>query len=365
MAPKLKSDRVLFLATFLLVCTSILMVYSASAGRMGELYDDPNMFVYKQAMFGAMGLGLLGLVMRLDYSLYREPAFLWTALGVIFLALVAVLFSQPINNARRWFSIGGFGIQPSELAKLAAIFFIAAILERRMHRINEVKYALAPIGILVSALLVLILLEPDFGTAATLALVAGVMVFAAGLNYAYLFGALLLSLPVVTFLVMGEPYRRRRIVSFLDPWQDPLGSGYQVIQSLYAVASGGVFGRGFMAGVQKLFYLPEAQTDFIYSVIAEELGLVGATLIVLCFLVIAWRGLRVTLRAPDQFGAFLALGITTMVAAQAFVHVSVTLGLLPNKGIPLPFVSSGGSSLLVNMIAMGVLLNVSQHASEA
>jgi cell division protein FtsW len=365
MAPKLKSDRMLFLATFLLVCTSILMVYSASAVSAVELFGQEYLFVVKQLMWGTLGIALMGIVMRVDYGVYREPVFLWACLAVVGVALVAVLFSEPVNNARRWFSIGGFGIQPSEPAKLAAIFFTAAVLERRMHRINELGYAILPIFIVVSILLVLILLEPDFGTAASLVLIAAVMVFAAGLNYAYVAGAVLVALPVVAGLVMSADYRRRRVLSFLDPWEDPLGSGYHVIQSLYAVATGGVFGRGFTQGVQKLFYLPEAHTDFIYSVISEELGLIGATLIVLCFLVIAWRGLRATLLAPDRFGAFLALGVTTMVVAQAFVHISVTLGLLPPKGIPLPFVSYGGSSLLVNMVGMGVLLNVSQHASEA
>jgi cell division protein FtsW len=189
------------------------------------------------------------------------------------------------------------------------------------------------------------------------------MVFAAGLNYTYIFGAILCALPAIAYLAMGASYRRRRLFTFLHPFDDPLGDGYQIIQSLIAVGTGGVWGKGVMNGVQKLFFLPEPHTDFIYAVISEELGLVGATLVLLCFCVIAWRGLRVAVRAPDSFGSFLALGLTTMVAVQAFVNMSVVLSLLPTKGIPLPFVSSGGSSLLINLIGMGVLLNVSQHAS--
>jgi cell division protein FtsW len=363
MARKLKSDKVLFIATLLLVGLSIVMVYSASAVVAMEKYHRPYFFLIKQGMWAALGMAVLGLVMRIDYHFYRQPVFIWTCLGCVAFALVAVLFSPPVNNARRWFGIGSLGVQPSELAKLAAIFFIAALLERRMQRINEVGYALLPIGIVVVALVGLILLEPDFGTSMSILIIAAVMVFAAGLNYTYILGAALCALPAIAVIAMGASYRRRRLLTFLNPWEDPLGDGFQIIQSLIAVGTGGVWGKGLMNGVQKLFYLPEPHTDFIYSVIAEELGLIGATLVLLCFCVVTWRGLRVALRAPDSFGAFLALGLTTMVAVQAFVNISVVLGLMPTKGIPLPFVSSGGSSLLISLLGMGILLNVSQHAS--
>ncbi len=353
----------LFLATVLLVGLSIVMVYSASAVVANEKYQAPYFFLTKQLMWATLGLALLWVVMGVDYSLYREPVFIWSCLGLVVFALIAVLFSAPVNNARRWFSIGGLGIQPSELAKLSAIFFIAALLERRMHRINELGYSIVPIGLVVAALVTLILLEPDFGTSMSLALIAAVMVFAAGLNYAYILGAILCALPVVAVVAMGAAYRRRRLLTFLNPWEDPRGDGFQIIQSLIAVGTGGVSGRGLMNGVQKLFYLPEPHSDFIFAVISEELGLIGATLVLACFCVITWRGIRVALRAPDAFGSFLAIGLTTMVAVQAFVNMSVVLGLMPTKGIPLPFVSAGGSSLLINLVGMGVLLNVSQHAS--
>ena len=363
MARKLKSDSVLFTATLLLVGLSIVMVYSASAVVAMERTGRPYFFLTKQAMWAALGMAVLGVVMRIDYRTYRQPAFIWTSLVVVSLGLAAVLFSPPVNNARRWFAIGSLGVQPSELAKLIAIFFIAALLERRMHRINEVGYALAPIAIVIAALVGLILLEPDFGTSMSLVAIAGVMVFAAGLNYTYIVGAVLCALPPIALLVMGTAYRRQRVLTFLNPWEDPLGAGFQIIQSLIAVGTGGLWGRGLMNGVQKLFYLPEPHTDFIYSVISEELGLVGATAVLICFVVITWRGLRIALHAPDGFGSFLALGLTTMVAVQAFVNISVVLGLMPTKGIPLPFVSAGGSSLLINLVGMGILLNVSQHAS--
>jgi cell division protein FtsW len=314
-------------------------------------------------MWVALGMAVLGVIMRVDYRLYREPVLIWTVLAVVGLALVAVLFRAPVNSARRWFGIGGIGVQPSELAKLAAIFFIAALLERRMHRINELSYALLPIGLVVLGLVFLILLEPDFGTAMALVIIVVVMVVAAGLSWRYILGAMLVSLPVVYVVLMGAAYRRRRLFAFLNPWRDPLGDGFQIIQSLIAVGTGGVFGRGIMGGVQKLFYLPEPHTDFIYAVIGEELGLIGTTAVLICFCVIAWRGLRIAFRAPDQFGALLALGLTTMLAVQAFVNISVVIGLMPTKGIPLPFVSFGGSSLIMNLLGMGILLNVSQHAT--
>jgi cell division protein FtsW len=363
MARKLKSDQTLFVATLLLVCLSVIMVYSASAVVAMERYQQPYLFLTKQLMWATLGMAVLWIVMRVDYQMYREPVFIWSALAVVSLCLIAVMFSPPVNNARRWFGVGGLGVQPSELAKLAAIFFIADMLERRMQRINELGYGLLPIGIVVGALVGLILIEPDFGTAMTLAVIAAVMVFAAGLSYTYVLGTLLLALPLVTAVAMSAGYRRRRLLTFLNPWEDPLGDGFQIIQSLIAVGTGGVTGKGLMGGVQKLFYLPEPHTDFIFSVISEELGLIGATLVVICFCIITWRGLRVTMRAPDRFGAFLALGLTTMIAVQAFMNMSVVLSLMPTKGIPLPLVSFGGSSLLINLVGMGVLLNVSQHAS--
>jgi cell division protein FtsW len=363
MARKLKSDKVLFLATILLVALSIVMVYSASAPMALERYGRGSRFLITQAMWSVLGIAMLSVVMRIDYRTYREPTFIWSALGLVTLALLAVYFRAPVNGARRWFGVGSLGVQPSELAKLVAIVFIAALLERRMHRIDEVTYSILPIAIVVLGLVALILPEPDFGTSMSILLVAAVMVFAAGLSYRYVIGAFLCALPAIYVVVMGSAYRRRRTLAFLNPWEDPLGDGFQIIQSLIAVGTGGVTGRGIMNGVQKLFYLPEPHTDFIYSVIAEELGLIGATAVLVCFCVVTWRGLRVSLRAPDQFGSFLALGLTMMVAVQAFINISVVLGLMPTKGIPLPFVSAGGSSLLINLIGMGILLNVSQHVS--
>jgi cell division protein FtsW len=364
MARKLKSDKLLFTATMALVCASLVMVYSASAViGMEQYHQRPAYFLFKQATFALVGLAIMPILMKVDYRLYRQPIFIWSILGMLGLALVAVLFGPRINGARRWFGVAGIGVQPSEFAKLVVIFYVAAILERRMDRIDELKYSLLPVAVAIGVIIGLILLEPDLGTALSIILIVASMVFAAGISYRYIIGLALVALPAATIVLMSADYRRRRMMVFLNPWQDPLGDGFQVIQSLIAIGTGGLFGRGLMNGVQKLFYLPYPHTDFIYSVIGEELGLLGSTVVLACFCVIAWRGLRTAMRAPDRFGAFVALGITSMITVQALFNMSVTLGLLPTKGIPLPFVSFGGSSLLVSMIGMGVLLNVSQHAS--
>jgi cell division protein FtsW len=363
MARKLKSDKLLFTATLLLVCTSVVMVYSASAVIATDRFQAPYLFLFKQAAWVLIGLSLVPIVMRIDYRCYRQPMVVWSGIGVTAAALVVVLFVPPVNGASRWLSVGPLGIQPSELAKIAVIIFTAALLERRMDRIDELGYSLLPIGLVTGAIVGLILVEPDLGTAVSIIVIASAMIFTAGISYRYVVGLALVALPAFYVVVMASEYRRQRVFAFLDPWGDPLGYGYQMIQSMIAVGTGGIFGRGLMGGVQKLFYLPEPHNDFIYAVIAEELGLVGATTVLACFCVITWRGLRTAARAPDRFGAFLAIGLTVMIAFQALFNISVVLGLAPTKGIPLPFVSAGGSSLLISLLGMAVLLNVSQQAS--
>ena len=363
MARKLKSDRVLFIAAILMVCVSVVMVYSASAQTAIDKYKDPYYFLIRQGLWAVLGVGVLAFTMRIDYRSYRNDALIWAGLGIVALMLAATLFSRPVNGARRWLFIAGLGFQPSEFAKMAGILFTALMLERRMHRINEISYSLAPIAIVGAVLAGLILLEPDYGTALSLLLIIGVMVFAAGLSYRYVIGAGLAAIPVLAALLMIERYRVVRLFTFLDPWADRQGEGFQIIQSFIAVGTGGIFGRGLNESVQKMLFLPEPHTDFIYAVIGEELGLLGTTATLLCFCVIAWRGLVIAAKAEDRFGSLMAIGITTMIAAQAFINMSVVLGLLPTKGIPLPLLSSGGSSLLVSLLGVGVLLNISQHES--
>jgi len=360
-ARRLKYDKVLFTATLLLLCAGVIMVYSASAILALERYQQPYLFLTKQVMWVVLGLAVMAIAMRVDYRTYRNDTFVWTLLALLGITLVGVLFSSPVNGTRRWFGIGGLGIQPSEFAKIGCVLFTALMLERRMHRIDDLSYSLLPIGVVMCGMVTLILFQPDFGTAVSLVLIVAVMVFAAGLHYHYFLGTVLAMVPIMYLVLISAPYRLRRLLIFVDPWKDPLGDGFQIIQSLLAVGSGGVFGRGLMEGVQKLFYLPEPHTDFIFAVIGEELGLIGATATLACFCLIAWRGIRIALRAQDPFGSFVALGLTAMIVVQAFVNMSVVIALLPTKGIPLPLVSFGGSSLLVSLLGMGVLLNISQH----
>ena len=365
MARTLKSDRVLFLVTVLLVAVSVVMVFSASAVQSQVKYQNGEYFLLKQVAWAAIGLVVLLAVMHIDYHEFRRPELIWSLIGCVTVGLVAVFLFHPTNGTQRWIAFGPASIQPSELAKLACILFAAALLERRMHRVNDVSYVIVPIAAVTLTLAGLIYEEPDFGTAIVLVLVVTTILFAAGLSYRYVAALGLMLLPVAMVAILSSPYRVIRLLTFLHPGQDLQKTGFQAWQSLVAVGSGGWFGKGLMAGVTKLFYIPEPHTDFIFAVIGEELGLIGTTLIIACFIVIGWRGLRASVLAPDRFGSLLALGLTTMVTLQALVNVSVVVSLLPTKGIPLPLVSNGGSSLLINLVGMGILLNISQQGSRA
>jgi cell division protein FtsW len=358
MARKLKSDRILFTAAVLLVCVSVVMVYSASAALALDRYGQAYMFLTRQAMWTVLGLVALAVSMRIDYRTYRNEAFIWSLTGVVCAMLVLVLFSAPINGARRWFNsvVWASSRQDRQIAATSSrrsrsasctvhrrgLPLVAAVCDR--HRCHG-----WPDSFLSRS-----------GTAISLLMAVATIIFAAGLNYRYLVGTVLAAAPVLYFLIASSPYRLRRLLAFMNPEADPLGDGFQVMQSLIAVGTGGVFGRGLMGGVQKLFFLPEPHTDFIYAVIGRAESHRRHDVLI-CFCVIAWRGVRVAMRAQDAFGSYLALGLTAMIAVQALVNISVVLGLLPTKGIPLPLVSSGGSSLMISLLAMGILLNVSQH----
>jgi cell division protein FtsW len=363
MARKLKPDRVLFLVTLLLVGFGVAMVFSSSVVVAKEKFGDPNYFSFKQMIFAALGLAVMFVMMKLDYHTYRQPAVVFSALAIVVALMVLVFFLPSSANTHRWIQLAGFSMQPSELAKLALIFFLAAFLEKRKGKINDLRFTLIPIGVVVALLAGLIELQKDLGTAISLLVISAVLLFIAGLDPRWIAISIIFAAPTVYLLISRVGYRRDRILAFLNPWDDPLGRGFQIIQSLLAVASGGVIGLGFMEGKQKLFYLPEAHTDFIFAVVGEELGLLGTLAVLVLFTVFLWRGLRTSMRAPDLFGFYLALGITMMVCVQAFINMSVVLGLLPTKGIPLPFLSYGGSSFVVMLAAVGILLNVSQQSS--
>jgi cell division protein FtsW len=350
-----------------LVCVSAVMVSSASAAA--ALQNDWHIarYLFKQSTWVAAGFLLMAVTMKINYRGYQQPFVVWSGLGIIGAALLVVLVAAPeINGSKRWFGIGGIGVQPSEFAKLALVLFLADLLSRRMDKVNDLASVVAPVGIVLGGLVGLTLLQPDLGTSAFLVMLAVVMVFAAGLHYRYLIGVVACGLPALAALILLSPRRAERlerIMTWIDPWADAAGGGFQIIQSFIAIGSGGITGRGFMQGLQKIGFLPESQTDFIYAVIGEEFGLIGTTLVLLAFVVIAWRGYRVASTMPDAYGSFLALGLTTLLAVQALANISVVIGVLPNKGLPLPFVSAGGSSMFVSMLAVGMLLNLSQHTA--
>jgi cell division protein FtsW len=362
MAKRVSVDRWLFAVTMLLVFVGLVMVFSASAVMARERFGSPYAFLSKQLIWASAGLVAMVVAMRVDYRRYKHPALVFSLLGITTLLLISVFFLDRSHNTHRWFRVGAFSFQPSELAKPVLIFFLAYFLEGRVKTMDDWRNTLLPAAAPVVMMLGLIVLQPDLGTAIACAGIAACMLYVAGMRmryFGYAFGASLLPL---YFLIFHVSWRRDRILAFLNPYADRQKTGFHIIQSLIAVGIGGVTGTGLMEGKQKLFYLPEPHTDFIFAVTAEELGLVGALFVVMLFAVFLWRGMRAAWRTEDVFGRYLAVGITSMVALQAFINISVVLGMMPTKGIPLPLVSYGGSSLFVTLACVGVLLNVTKQA---
>jgi cell division protein FtsW len=345
-----------------LVFVGLVMVFSASAVMAKERYGSGYTFLLRQLSWAIAGIAAMAVGMRIDYRRYKHPAVVFSLLGVTTLLLISVFFLDRAHHTHRWIHRGGFSFQPSEMAKPALILFLAFFLENRARSMNDCRKTLLPALLPVLVFLGLIVLQPDLGTAIACAAISGCLLFVAGLNVRYLGYGLLGSLLPLYFLIFHVAYRRDRILAFLNPYSDPQGRGFHIIQSLIAVSTGGITGVGLMEGKQKLFYLPEPHTDFIFAVTAEELGLMGALVVVVLFAAFLWRGMRCALRIPDMFGRLLAIGITSMVVVQAFINISVVLGLMPTKGIPLPFVSYGGSSLFLTLACVGVLLNITKHA---
>lgn len=353
-------DYILLLFTLLLVGTGIVMVYSSSAIMASGKFNDGYFFLKKQILFAVVGILMMICVARIDHQLYRKIAYL--ILGISLLSLIAVLIpgiGTKVGGSTRWLKIGPFSIQPSEFAKLALIIYLASSLAKKEKNIKKFSVGILPHLIITGIMLSLIIKQPDMGTSICIAAIVFTLLFAAGVRLSHLSLILLSAAPLVYFLIANIAYRRQRILSFLNPWGDPSDSGFQIIQSFYAFGSGGLFGRGLGEGKQKLFYLPEPHTDFIFSVIGEELGLVGIFLILAAFFIFVYRGISTAIRSSDLFSTYLALGITVLIGLQATIHMGVTLGLLPTKGITLPFISYGGSSLIVNLIGLGILLNIS------
>jgi len=362
MAKRVSVDRWLFTVTMLLVFLGLVMVFSASAVMARERFGSPYAFLSKQLICAVAGLIAMVITMRLDYRRYKHPALVFSLMGLTTLLLISVFFLDRSHNTHRWIHIGFFSLQPSELAKPALILFLAYFLEGRAKTIDDVRNTLLPAVAPVLVFLGLIVLQPDLGTAIACAGIAACIFYVAGMRMRYFGYAFAASLPPLYFLIFHVSFRRDRILAFLNPYADRQRAGFHIIQSLIAVGTGGITGTGLMEGKQKLFYLPEPHTDFIFAVTAEELGLVGAMFVLVLFAIFLWRGMRVSWRTDDYFGRYLAVGITTMVVLQALINMSVVLGMMPTKGIPLPLVSYGGSSLFVTLACVGVLLNITKQA---
>jgi cell division protein FtsW len=355
--------------TLALCFIGAVMVFSASAMTAQDKFGAGYIFLLRQFVYIVLGIAGMFAMMNTDYRKLRQPRVVFTGLALTFVTLVGVYFLGRSHATHRWFRLGPFSFQPSEMAKLALIVFLAWFLESRRSRgkvgVNDFWGTLAPSLGTVLVMAALVVKEPDMGTAFMIVVIGMVMLYVAGLSYKYMGGAVLAAIPAIYLLIVRVPYRLARVEAFLHPDRDPQGAGFQLIQSLIAVGSGGMTGVGLMESRQKLFFLPEAHTDFIYAIISEEFGFIGAVIVLTLFAVYGWRGFVAAMKAPDEFGKFLAMGITTMIVGQALINLSVVIGLMPTKGIPLPFISYGGSSLFGALLATGVLLNISQHADEA
>jgi len=362
MPQKLQIDRWLFSATIGLALFGVVMVYSASAVIAQQENHSQFHYVIKQTVWTLLGFVAMFAAMRFDYQRLNRRWIVYGLLIVTVLLLVAVFGFRPINGARRWIRFGPLSMQPSEIAKLAMVLFLARFLDRRAGDEESFFRTFIPCMLFTGVLAGLVIKEPDLGTALMLAIAGITMCFAAGVRPRHVFYASVPALLYVGKMMIFTPFRMRRLAAFIDPWADPQGTGYQTVQSLIAVGSGGSHGLGFAQGRQKLLFLPFAHSDFIFAVIGEELGLVGALIVVFVFAIFLWRGMRAALRAPDRFGMLLGLGIVVGIVAQALLNISVVLAIVPNKGIPLPFISYGGSSLVPTLAGVGILLNISQYA---
>ncbi len=361
MAKRVSADKWLFTVTLLLVFIGLVMVFSASAVMAKERFGSEYSFLLKQMAWAGAGIAAMLVFMNVDYKHFRRPSVVFTFLGLTSLLLIAVFFFRDSHNTHRWIKIGGFSLQPSELAKPALILYLSYFLETRWQQITDWKNVLLPAAAPMVLLCLLIVKEPDLGTAIACASITASILFVAGMRTRYLWYALGAAIVPLYFLIVRVPWRWARVEAFLDPFKDPQGKGFHIIQSMIAVSTGGLMGLGLGEGKQKLFYLPEPHTDFIFAVTAEELGLWGSILVVALFAVFLFRGIRVALRTEDMFAKFLATGITSMVVVQALLNMSVVLDMMPAKGIPLPFISYGGSSLFLTLASVGVLLNITQQ----
>jgi len=353
-------DLVIMLMAIALTCFGVVMVYSASSVMAAKRFHDGFFFLKRQGLFALLGFAIMLGTMRINYQFWRKLA-APILLGCIILLVLVLIpgIGGSAGGASRWIRLPGFNLQPAEVAKIALIMYMAYSLDRKQDKIKQLGAGFVSYMLILVVMLGLLLKQPDMGSALTLAAVAMIMLFAAGTRLVYIISIVLMSMPFIYFLIMNVAYRKRRILAFLDPWQDPQNSGFQIIQSWLALGAGGLFGVGLGEGKQKLFYLPEAHTDFILAVVGEELGFLGVIVIIGMFFLLVQRAMRIAVAAPDTFGRFLALGIAVLFGIEATVNMCVVTGMVPTKGLALPFISYGGSSLLISLFAVGILLNIS------
>ena len=361
MAKRVGVDKLLFCVTLILVVIGLAMVFSASAVMAKERFGSPYSFVIRQAIWALVGLTAMTLLMQIDYRKYNRPNVVFPVVAVTVISLLAAFLMRDSHNTHRWIRFSILSFQPSELAKPALVLFLAWFLQNRMQTIDDWRGTILPAALPSLVFIVLILKEPDLGTALVCAGVTALMLYLAGMEMKYLGYAALASIPVLYLMLFRVKWRRDRLLAFVNPESDPLGKGFHIIQSLIAVGTGGLRGLGYMEGRQKLFYLPEPHTDYIFANISEELGLLGALVVVGLFIVLGYRGIRAGILSKDPFARFLAFGITATILIQAFFNISVVLALVPTKGITLPFISYGGTSLFIMLALIGVLLNITRE----
>ena len=358
-----KIDKHLLIAVIILSLFGLLMIYSSSNIWAEYKFNDPYKYLKSQAIFLILGYIIIYIVSKINYQIYYKYSNIILFICIILLILVLIPGIGSVRNgSRSWFGIGSFGIQPSEFAKLGIIIFTSKYLNN--NKIKSIKSSVLPILLIVILLFGLIMLQPDFGTGVILVMTIIAMLFVSGVNMSFFIKLGILGLLGIIILVIIAPYRLERITSFLNPWADPLGSGFQIIQSLYAIGPGGLLGMGLGNSIQKHFYLPEPQTDFIFSIISEELGFAGVLIVATLFVTIIKRGLNISLNQEDNFAKYLAFGISFSLAFQTILNLMVVVGLIPVTGVTLPFLSYGGSSLLVSMVSIGILLNISKYNSK-
>ena len=354
-----REARQLLIITTILICIGIVMVYSSSSCYAYEKFCDSSFYLKRHILHFIIGLLLAKFVLRLDYRLLKNYTKVLLVISIFSLVLVFLPhIGYVAGGARRWVKIGPLGFQPSEFAGLFLIIYLAEVLERKQINIENFFYGFLPPLAASSIVVGLILLQPDLGTAFMLLLVSIIMMFVAGVNILHLLPFVIISTPALYFLIFRVPYRLRRIIGYLDPWSDAQGTGFQIVQSFLALGSGGIFGVGLGCSRQKLFYLPQVHTDFIFSVIGEELGLIGTLGIVILFSLFVWQGLRISMNTRNLFGKFLALGITVSIGLRAIINIAVSTGAIPTKGLPLQFISYGGTALIFNIVGVGLLLNI-------